>query len=188
MVETPLSHAHWSWTLADLESFPDDGNRYEIIDGSLLVSPAPTPRHQKITFLLNRILDDAAPDYLDVIPAAGVLGDAVGSRYLIPDLLVVRAEAITQAAKNFRPIDVLLAVEVTPPSTIANDKIVKRDAYASLGIPNYWLVESDAPWSILALRLDPSGAYVTAAEAAGDDELVVDQPFPVRIIPAALRR
>ena len=107
MTQAPLVPASSLWTFADLERLPDDGNRYEIIDGSLLVSPAPTPRHQKITYLLNRILDDAAPDYLDVIPAAGVLRDAVGSRYLIPDLVVVRADAVTRATKNFRPIDVV---------------------------------------------------------------------------------
>ena len=55
MSEAPVLPVHLSWTFADLEELPDDGYRYEIIDGSLHVSPAPTARHQSIAHLLGVI-------------------------------------------------------------------------------------------------------------------------------------
>ena len=108
--------------------------------------------------------------------------------YLIPDLLIVQATAVTDEAKNLDPADVLLAVEIASPSTGRYDRVIKRDVYAEFGIRYYWVVESRLPGRILALTLGPSGTYVSTAEAFGDDAFVVDQPFPVRIIPAALRR
>jgi Uma2 family endonuclease len=73
MPEAPALPVRQSWTFEDVEALPDGGYRYEVIDGNLIASPAPTPRHQKITYLLNRLLGDAAPDALEVIPAAGLL-------------------------------------------------------------------------------------------------------------------
>lgn len=188
MTEAPPRPMH-RWTFADLDLLPDDGNRYEIIDGNLIVSPAPTARHQRITHLLSWLLENAAPDSCSVIPGTGVLRECPGStRYLIPDVLVVQASAITDAALNLDPADVVLVVEVVSPSSMTHDRITKREVYARLGIPHYWLVESDRPGAIIALTLDESGVYVPVAEVVGEDELVLDQPFPVRIIPAALRR
>jgi len=189
MSEALLLPIHESWTFADLKELPDDGYRYEIIDGILIVSPAPTPRHQSIAHLLSVLLQGAVPKHLRIIPAAGVLLESPDpTLYLSPDLLVVRAAAVTDEAQNLDPADVLLAVEIVSPSTGRYDRVTKRDVYAELGIRNYWVVESRQPGSILALTLGPSGTYVATAEASGDDELVVDQPFPVRISPAALRR
>jgi Uma2 family endonuclease len=189
MSEAQVLPVHLSWTFADLEELPDDGYRYEIIDGSLHVSPSPTARHQSIAHLLGVILQDALPNHLRIIPAAGVLRENVDeTQYLIPDVLVVHAAAVTDEAKNPRPTDVLLAVEVVSPSSKTHDRVTKRDVYARLGIPSYWLVDSKRPGAILALTLDPSGVYVPAAEAVGDEELEVNQPFPMRITPAALFR
>src|SRR5690606_42037541 len=53
------------FTVDDLLKFPDDGNRYELFNGSLLVSPAPTPLHQRVIFRLRRVLDDASPPELE---------------------------------------------------------------------------------------------------------------------------
>ena len=60
------------WTTADLAGLPDDGQRYEIIDGSLLVSPPPSPLHQLVAGRLAVFLRDAAPKGLDVVEAVGV--------------------------------------------------------------------------------------------------------------------
>jgi Uma2 family endonuclease len=59
MSEAQVLPVHPLWTFADLEELPDDGYRYEIIDGSLHVSPPPTPRHQSITHLLGVHLQEA---------------------------------------------------------------------------------------------------------------------------------
>ena len=187
--EALLLPIHESWTFADLKELPNDGYRYEIIDGLLIVSPAPTARHRSIAHLLSVLLQGSLPKDLRILPAAGVLLESPDpTLYLIPDLLVVHAANVTDEAKNLGPADVLLAVEIVSPSTGRYDLVIKRDVYAELGIRHYWVVESRPPGSILALTLGPSGTYVSTAEASGDDEFVVDQPFPVRIIPAALRR
>src|SRR3954463_6139910 len=47
-----------AWTVADRDALPDDGNRYEVIDGELFVTPAPAWRHQDAAFRLHRLLDD----------------------------------------------------------------------------------------------------------------------------------
>lgn len=51
----------------DLESVPDDGHRYELIDGALIVSPAPRVLHQRVLFRLTRFLDEASPAALEVL-------------------------------------------------------------------------------------------------------------------------
>jgi hypothetical protein len=61
-----LSH-FGPWATADLAGLPDDGQRYEIIDGSLLVTPAPAPRHQLVTGRLAVVLRESAPDEADVL-------------------------------------------------------------------------------------------------------------------------
>ena len=83
------------YTVDDLERFPDDGNRYEIVEGSLHVSPAPMPRHQVVVANLHRALHDACPPHLRVLfaPLDIVLArDTV----LQPDLLVVPADTPTE--------------------------------------------------------------------------------------------
>ena len=165
--------------------------------GTVVIKKATVPAGAEGTFEFNSTipgcqsftLSDGETKTCSVIPGTGVLREGPGStRYLIPDVLVVQASAITDAALNLDPADVVLVVEVVSPSSMTHDRITKREVYARLGIPHYWLVESDRPGAIIALTLDESGVYVPVAEVVGEDELVLDQPFPVRIIPAALRR
>ena len=76
-----------AYTVDDLESLPDNGHRYELIDGSLLVTPAPSKRHQIAVGRLYQVLDRAAPDGLTVVvaPYEWRLGSQTA---LQPDLLV----------------------------------------------------------------------------------------------------
>ena len=80
------------------------------------------------------------------------------TQYFIPDLLVVYARAVTEVARNLRPADVLLAIEVVSPSSRTHDRVTKRDVYARLAIPSYWLVDSKRPGGILALTLNRPGS------------------------------
>jgi len=186
VTEAPPLPMH-RWSFADLDLLPDDGNRYEIIDGSLLVSPGPSANHQSVAGNLHLLLAAAAPSAMRVTQGVGVLlDDDDATQYLIPDVLVV--DRSVEDVQAYRPNEVHLVIEVVSPSSVARDRVAKRDVYAQLGIRNYWLVETSQPGSILGLQLDSSGAYAIAADAVGDDDFVVDQPFPVRIIPAALRR
>jgi Uma2 family endonuclease len=180
MSEALLLPSHWLWTFADLKRFPDDGNRYEIIDGSLLVSPAPPKKHQSVASNLIVLLHAAAPADLRVTHGAGVLlNDPDQTQYLIPDVLVVNRA--TEGAQAYRPGDVHLVIEVVCPSSVTRDRVTKRDVYARLGIPSYWIVETAAPGRVTELRLDETGSYVEVPAAGGAQELRVDRPFDFRV-------
>lgn len=110
---------------------PDDGRRYELIDGELLVSPAPGLLHQRVAFRLARVLDDACPDELEVIIAPfAVRPDNCNE--LQPEVLVARRCDLTDRHLPSAPV---LAVEVYSPSSRLVDVNLKRAAYARLDAP-----------------------------------------------------
>ena len=181
MSEALLLPEHWLWTFADLARFPEDGNRYEIIDGSLLVSPAPPTDHQSVASKLIALLDAATPSCLRVSHGVGVLLEGEGeTQYLIPDVLVV--DHAVRGVQSYRPADVHLVVEVVSPSSLTRDRVTKRDVYARLGIPSYWIVETAPPGRVTVLSPDGSGAYAEAQIAVGPQELVVDRPLEFRVV------
>jgi len=128
----------------ELELLPCDGKRYQIIDGELDVTPAPTPRHQRISRRLQRLLEDGL--------AAGGRGevfdapiDVVLDRYNVvePDLVFVSADhagIIGEKAIEGSP-DVL--VEILSPSTRRTDVLVKSELYARFGVPWYLIVDPE---------------------------------------------
>jgi len=168
-------------TRADLADVPDDGHRYELIDGVLIVSPAPRYAHQDVVGHLYLLLVKHCPRELKVLlaPFAVALAD---DTEIQPDLLVAPREQFTDKELPGPP---LLAVEVLSPSTSRVDLLLKRDRFQAAGVPSYWLVDPDEP-SITVLELR-DGVYEEVAHAVGDEACVVDQPFPLRIIPAQLR-
>lgn len=169
-------------TVRDLDSLPDDGHRYELLDGTLLVSPAPVPGHQSVSGELYVLLRNSCPPDWQVLFAPLAVQLAADTE-LQPDLLVARRRDFT--AKNL-PVAPLLAVEICSPSTALIDRTVKRAAYARFGVPSYWLVDPDpAAPSILALEIQGED-YVEAASAVGPEEFVVTRPFPLRLRPAEL--
>jgi Uma2 family endonuclease len=168
------------WTVADLEHLPDDGLQYELLDGMLLVTPAPIVRHQAMSARLFALLDAACPEGLHVLfaPLDWQPDDRTS---LQPDLLVIRH--LDLSAKNVSgPLP--LAVEVLSPSTRRKDLLLKRSKYQDAGVESYWIVDPVA-LSILALDL-VDGEYVTAGEAAGAQALSLSRPFPITVTPAAL--
>jgi Uma2 family endonuclease len=167
-------------TRADLDDLPDDGHRYELIDGVLVVSPGPQLPHQDVVGNLHLLLRAACPPELKVVlaPFAVVLADDTEVQ---PDLLVA---ARTQFTRKELPGPPLLAVEVLSPSTRRFDLLVKRDRLQQAGCPSYWVVDPDEP-SVLVLELR-DGEYVEVAHLRGDDEHVVQQPFVMRLVPSEL--
>ena len=168
-------------TRADLVAMPDDGHRYELIDGVLLVSPAPSRRHQRVVVRLSQTLDRSCPPDLEVLvaPFDIVLAE---DTLVQPDVLVVRRSEANEAG----PADVALAVEVLSPSTRRVDLLLKRSRYESAGIPAYWLVDPDEP-SLVAYEL-VEGSYRETAEVAGDAVAEAATPFAVTVTPADLVR
>jgi Uma2 family endonuclease len=133
------------WTVDDLADLPDDGNRYEVIDGELLVTPAASWPHQTAAGELHLILAPyvAAPKlgFVFIAPADVIFSPRRGVQ---PDVFVVppvdgrRPTAFKQVGR------LLLAVEILSPSTARADRVKKRNMFRDEGVPEYWIVDLDA--------------------------------------------
>jgi Uma2 family endonuclease len=168
----------------DLAAFPEDGHRYEIVDGSLYVSPPPSIRHQLVSGRLSQLLRAAATAEYEVLDTVGV---RVEAGLLVPDLVIADAEAAFQGGAAFAAASIAVAVEIVSPSSVTMDKLAKPVLYAAARIPGYWRVEPDRAGGVLITAYElAGGAYRQVGEAAGDSELVVERPFPVVIRPSAL--
>jgi Uma2 family endonuclease len=133
------------YTADMVRALPDDGNRYEVVYGELLVTPAPRLWHQ----VLVQRLSVALSAYLERDPRAGIVlaspaDISWGPDVLVqPDVFVVpREEARTLAWSQTRTL--LLVAEVLSPTTARSDRFVKRRRYREAGVPLYWVVDGDA--------------------------------------------
>lgn len=169
-------------TVGDLELMPDDGHRYELIDGTLVVTPAPGLRHQTVSMNLSLALSAGCPAHLKVLaaPFDVVLGSNTGVQ---PDLLVARRSAFTE--RNL-PSSPLLAVEILSPSTKLLDLNLKKAAYERAGTAAYWVVDPDEPRLIAWELCD--GVFVEVGDVAGDRPWAARTPYDVTIVPSALLR
>lgn len=168
------------FTRADLESMPDDGRRYELIDGCLLVTPVPLVPHQFGVGALYRLLHAAAP--ADVLVLLGPFDVVLAEDTVFePDLVAARRSDYTH--KNL-PVAPLLAVEVQSPSTRSFDLHVKRERHERAGTAAYWVVDPMAA-RLIAWDLR-DGAFVQVADVSGDEAFEAEMPFPVRVVPSAL--
>ena len=140
-----MPHLRRQWTIAERDELPDDGNRYEVIDGELFVTPAPTWRHQEAALRLYRLL----AEYLErerVGHAFAAPADVAFSqrRGVQPDVFVVplvrgrRPEHFDEVKR------LLLAVEVLSPTTALADRVPKRMLFRDEGVAEYWIVDLDA--------------------------------------------
>ena len=130
------------WMRADLARLPDDGNRYEVLDGELFVTPQAAYRHQRIAARLLLALEPWCARHGVghlVGPGAVVFGD----NELQPDVQVIPGPEPTGDAEWERLPQPLLVVEVLSDSTRRRDLGKKRDAYLRIGIPDYWVVDPD---------------------------------------------
>ena len=140
-----MAHPTHSWTAEMVRALPDDGKRYEVVDGELLVTPSPVRLHQRMVVGLLRLL-------ADYVEEAG-LGEALcspadiqaGDRSLVqPDLLVVPLTTGRSSDDWVEVRELLLAVEVLSPSTARADRHLKPRLYQREGVPECWIVDLDA--------------------------------------------
>ncbi|SDG16732.1 Putative restriction endonuclease [Sinosporangium album] len=180
-----------------------DGSRYELIDGSLILSPPAGFVHQWIGAGLHATLRAAAPADLVVVSSVGLmLDDSPGA---LPDLLVLDRDAFARAhraarggrgadtAQVARPEWVKLAVEVVSPPHQVVDRLLKPTKYAEAGIPAFWRVEThpfrgqggDELPVVFAYTLDGEVYRLTHRAAAGSPTEVA-LPFPFTLDPGSL--
>jgi Uma2 family endonuclease len=166
---------------AEYLALPEDSSqRVELIDGTLMMSPAPTRVHQRISFRLATILDQAVPEGFEVQRAINIRLDR--DRILIPDLVVltqVGGDELVAAAA-----EVAVFIEIVSPSTKRVDRLLKPGLAAEVGIPHFWLVEPEGP-VVTAYELDGSD-YQQSVTATGDQHISLTEPFPVDFSPSEL--
>jgi Uma2 family endonuclease len=173
-----------SWTFEDLLDLPEDGKRYELIDGRLLVSPQPAVPHYRVVNLLHELLVLRRPRHLFVGQNGGVLKRSRKDTYLVPDLLVTPMSALKGSLAVFDPKAALLVVEVLSPGSRKNDNVTKRHYYGWMGVPNYWIVDPIARnLHVMALDGDDS-TYRDVATVEAGEEWHTEDPFPITLDPA----
>ena len=141
MERMALSQITWQ----DVQQLPDDGNRYEAIEGELYVTPAPSTRHQRVslrlTLILHRMLEEAADGELFYAPI-GVEFPATEEGVQPDIVLVTRARRGIIVPEGIRGAPDLV-IEILSPSTANRDRGVKRKLYDRQGVSEYWIVDPD---------------------------------------------
>ena len=169
--------------LEDLYNTPDDGNRYEILDGALLMTPAPGAEHQDAVGSLLELLREPARQLgFKALPAPMAWRIGPGN-VPEPDVVVASKDLISSRAIEGPPV---LVIEVLSPSGRARDLYEKRRIYAEGGAGWYWIVDPIEP-SLTVLRLAAAG-YVDEAYVVGDEAYETREPLSVRVVPADLLR
>ena len=156
------------WTRAELQRFPDDGNRYEVLDGQLLVTPLPGAPHQRTAVALIAELGSYCSRHaVGVAVAPGPVPHHDSE--LQPDIAVYLDPTIPFDAGWDRYPTAGLVVEILSPSTRRRDLGIKRAAYLRWGIPECWIVDIEQ-------------REITVVRPGRDDERVVEtlrwQPRP----------
>ena len=168
------------WTSDDLDRFPEDGIRREIIDGALHVTPSPSSVHQALSGFLFYALSSSCPEHLFVSQANDVILSP--QRRYVPDLLVVTFEAAKSKTGKFTPDEVMLAAEIVSPSTKSIDSLTKPAFYARAGIPFYWLIETSNEVTVTVYELNADEkVYEPLGTFSGDDTIRLDRPWQIEI-------
>lgn len=139
-------------TIEEVDRLPDDGNRYELIDGELYVSAAPRTKHQRVLSDLHDFVSPFAKKHKLGLVFPGptdVYLDPASQTRVEPDLLFVARHRlqIVEEKGVYGPPD--LVVEILSESTYRADLFDKRDLYRRSGVPEYWIVDPDEGYILL---------------------------------------
>jgi Uma2 family endonuclease len=176
-------------TYRDYEALPNDGRRYEIHDGELCVTPAPSFEHQVILSNLVRALmrhvPSVAPGLLLFAPLDVILSDRADETTILqPDCLYIAPDRMALTSRRGMEGGPTLAVEILSPSTRAIDHGTKRALYARYGVPYLWLVDPDA--RVIEAFLLERDRYVLAASVAGARAVDLPPFTSLGLVPDAL--
>lgn len=152
----------------DFARLPDDGQRYEILDGELYVTASPSPFHQRLSKRLQRRLED----YFETRGLGEVFNapiDVLLAQHdiVVPDLVIV-AETGQISARAIEGVP-LMVVEILSPSTRGRDRGIKMRRFATLGVSHSWIADPDAQ-TIECWRLE-GGEYRLVTQATVPDVL-----------------
>jgi len=158
------------WTVEDVLGLPEDhGSRIELVDGGLLVSPAPKSGHQRLLQRLQVGLVSALPDGTELLPGVNVR--LAGQRLLIPDFAIVTTPGLDVI--YYQAQDLLLVAEIVSPSSRMLDRVLKRQLYAEAAVPFYLVVDPAGPAVLFELT---DGEYRESARSEGG-KLAFTRPF-----------
>lgn len=170
-----------AFTLADWAAMPDDGRRYELVGGTIVVTPPPLVPHQRGSGRLEALLGVALPPGHELLHAPVGLR-LPGDQMLEPDIVVAPHASV---GDEYLSLPVTLVVEIVSRGSRLHDTVTKRAVYAEAGIEHYWLVDGTvAPARFTALRLGDRGAYETVIESAG--RVRTEAPVAIRLRAADL--
>jgi len=175
----PAQHTNWTAEMA--RALPDDGKRYEVLDGELFVSPAPSFNHQRVVFLLARILDSyVRAQNLGEVFIAPADVEFSPQRLIQPDVLVIPPTP-GRRPQTFQDVGrLLLAAEVLSPATARAVRTKKRDILRDERVPEYWIVDADARvierWAPDDKRPEVLSAAITWQPVELVPALVIDLP------------
>src|SRR5205823_7235815 len=131
-----------SWTYEDYAALHDDGNRYEIVNGVLIMTPAPSPEHQDIVGeIFSALRTHIKLAGLGRVFTGPIDVDLGPKNVYQPDLVVVLNAHLDRVAEKKIIGAPDLVVEVASPSTAAYDRLTKYDVYARAGVTEYWIVK-----------------------------------------------
>jgi len=173
------------YRLADVPAFPtENGYRYEIIDGELIVTPAPARPHAalavRLTLWLSQSLSKQRPDWcLITQPFVLETETETTTYYCEPDLGIF--DQPLEAFISDEELLPVIVIEIVSPGNPENDYVRKVNAYAAIGISEYWIVDS-CHHTITFLELTPAGSYrqyvkIDNSQLLPENELVLDEIF-----------
>jgi Uma2 family endonuclease len=176
------------YTVADYLALPENADRrFELQEGSLVMTPRPAWRHQKCIGELYAQLRTQIPGTADMAAEVDIdlqlAPEGMPATIRVPDLVVAHRSAVERLGVDgalLHPEDVLLVVEIrSPRSGRRTDAVIKHAEYADAGIGHYWMIDlADGP-GLTACHLGGEFGYIDAAPVKGVFE--TDLPFPARV-------
>jgi len=178
-----------AFTYRDYEALPNDGRRYEIHDGELCVTPAPSLEHQiisaRLSFQLMKWLETRPGGLLLYAPLDVILADRPDETTIVqPDILYIAPDRMRLTSRRGMEGGPTVAIEILSPSTRTMDRVTKRRLYARYGVPHLWLIDPDAH-AVEAFALE-NDRYVLAATAAGAEAVDLPPFTGLALVPDAL--
>lgn len=179
-----LSKPAGTWTYEDLLSLPDDGRRYEIIEGDLYEMPAPSWEHSTTVMNLILMLAPVIQSLGGLLRTAPLDTFFQGADPVQPDILVILpgSRAVGGGRGVQGPPDLL--IEVLSPSNRGHDVLTKRSLYARAGVREYWIVDP-MERAVEILVLDRDALHTVQVASGGDavvSRLLAETTFPLPAI------